>query len=284
MSSNNKLYNFALIGDPVGHSLSPSIHAEFFKKSNLKGSYVCIQTDINKLKETLNCLITLGFTGANITVPHKQKILEFVDFKSQEVELIGACNTLIFKNNKIFAYNTDCSGFWNSINLKYKQNLKKVLIIGAGGSARAVTTAFAQNFQEFQENNFEISFLVKNQESSKQKAQDLIQIVQKLNKNIISNIYTSQEIIAQESFDIIVNTSPVGMEGCFQGETPVSEINIKSQANKNCIFYDLVYKPEKTEFLRLASSYNFPCQNGLDMLINQAKLSFEIWTDINLNL
>lgn len=271
------MYNLALIGNPVEHSKSPAIHTEFLRQSNLKGAYICIQSTKEDLLNKITSLQTLGFRGCNITVPHKENILELdiITKASQAVSLIKATNTLIFnKNNTITADNTDYLGFWESINKPEQKNIKKACIIGAGGSARAVTMALL-SFAPVQE----IIFYIQNRASSIDKAKRLIQDFQEFaqEKNCKLTIITEFNNIIGD-INLLVNTSPIGMAHHSEDQSPVTSQELGYINNTNCLVYDLVYTPEETELLKLAKNKNLTTQNGKNMLFLQAKHSFIMWT------
>lgn len=277
------MYNLALIGNPVEHSKSPAIHQEFLKQYNLKGSYICIKATKEELLNKITALQTLGFQGCNITVPHKENTLELdiITQTSQAVDLIGATNTLIFSStdNTIQADNTDYLGFWESINSQYQQNIKQACIIGAGGSARAVTMALL-SFAPVKE----ILLYVQNRASSIDKAEKLIQdfaeLAQERNCKLTITIELTQDTIKE--INLLVNTSPIGMAHHSEGQTPIASQELDYIINKKCLVYDLVYTPEQTELLKLAQTKGLNIQNGKDMLYLQAKHSFMMWTETKL--
>ena len=263
------IFNFALLGTPVEHSLSPEIHAQFFRETGLKGGYICIPTESQNLLENIKNLQALGFKGVNITIPHKEKVLEITENYSKEVKLIGAANTLIFDNSGIKAENTDWLGFLHSL----PNNLasQKALLIGAGGSAKAIILALIK--KKFSE----IIILIRNSESAKAGAENIKLAFAGFNCTITA-CFINDLNISNSDFDLIINASPVGMSGFNENESPITESFIQNIINKNCYFYDLVYNPEQTAFLKLAQKHGFVGQNGHKMLFLQAGYSFKHWT------
>ncbi len=274
------MYNFALIGDPVEHSRSPEIHLEFFKKSELKGGYICIQTPKHKIKDYIYALKDLSFKGVNITVPHKEAVLELADKKSKEAQLIGAVNTLIFKEDYIEAENTDYLGFSDSLDSEVKNKANKILLIGAGGSARAVMLALLKNPV-----SQEIFILTRDLDSSFLRASKLINDLKSFNINVEIKAFKQSEIenINFKDLDLVINSSPLGMLNCQENNSPLSEIEINKIKNKSCHFYDLIYNPSETAFLKLAKEKGFSIQNGELMLRLQAAHSFSLWTGVSIN-
>lgn len=273
------IYNLGLLGNPVSHSKSPRIHNFLFDYCEMKGAYSLIKTPKENMREILDSLKFLGFKGVNITVPHKELAMTFADILSERAKKIGAINTILFREDKkIFGENTDCLGFWDSLpnNLKLDNKLNSALIIGAGGSARAISVALLDN----KINN--IIFLVRNNESSLKRANELKNSLENFYKNfnLKLSVITQEDLISSNNINIniIINTSPVGMTGNDERISPLNANIFDLFSNKNIYFYDLVYNPRETEFLRLAKERNFLVQNGEKMLLLQAMTSFSIWT------
>jgi shikimate dehydrogenase len=294
------IYNLALLGHPVSHSKSPEIHTGFFREGGLKGGYICLDTLPKDLEKNIKSLQELGFKGVNLTIPHKQAGLKLVDYASEEAQLIGAANTLIFEDNgKIKAENTDWIGFQKAINdlqcIEQSNISRNALIIGAGGSARAILlTLLKMQFKQ-------IGVLIRNTDSSKQNAQGLKLLFDKyfesqgISSSDCAFVIASLDEIDQnktgllfEQIDLIVNSTPVGMSGfdtkqasydpSGEKQSPISERQINLITNTNCIFYDLIYNPIETEFLRLAKAKGFQTRNGYSMLYDQAAEAFKLWT------
>ncbi len=263
------IFNFALLGNPVEHSLSPEIQTQFFRETGLKGGYICIPTESQNLLNNIKNLQALGFRGVNITIPYKEKVLEITENYSKEVKLIGVANTLIFDNLEIKAENTDWLGFSQSLPIDIQN--KKALLIGAGGSAKAIVLALIK--KKFSE----IIVLIRNSESAKAGAENIKSSFAGLNC-AINSCFINDLNIANSNFDLIVNASPVGMSGFNENESPLTESFIQNIVNKNCYFYDLIYNPEQTLFLKLANKHGFNGQNGYRMLFLQAAYAFKHWT------
>ncbi len=266
------LYNFALLGDPVSHSLSPQIHAKFFAKASLKGGYVCVHTPPEKLSENIQHLQALGFRGVNLTIPHKEAGLKLASEATDEATKIGACNTLIFEpDGKIIADNTDWIGFLSSLPQKVQQESKEVLMLGAGGSARAVMMALVKMDSQ------KIYLQVRQAQSSLAKAQNIQKDFPELN---IQVVHSATEVKALKTLDLIINTTPLGMSGKDENQNPLDKQALESIKNANCYFYDLVYNPAETVFLKEAAQKGFKTQNGFGMLQLQAAQAFSLWTGV----
>lgn len=247
--------NLGLIGNPLTHSLSPSIHTHFLEKSRLNGGYTCFEV---KSKEELEDIIDIfkrySFTGINITVPYKCDIINFCDKIEYSAENIGAVNTILFKNKKIYGYNTDVFGFSKIfIDEHIDISDKKVLLLGAGGASRAAMQFFSENKPK--------ELLIANRTIDK--AMELKKIF-----NINATILNLDEV-NDINCDIAVNSTSLGLNG---------EI-FPYKANVKYAVIDMQYKPYNTPFLELYSDYGIKKINGFTMLIWQAYKSFNIWTD-----
>lgn len=272
------IYNLALLGDPVEHSLSPQIHHKFFEASGLKGGYLCIHTAPANLPQTIKHLKELNFSGVNLTIPHKQAGLQIANEASEEAKLIGACNTLLFNKDKsIKAENTDWIGFLQSLPENTRQQSKKAVILGAGGSARAI--AMALNKLQIPE----IILLVRETSTSQTSAQSIVQNFSSESCEFsIGSIEAPNEVIVNA--DLIINTTPIGMHGSDEKQSPLPEACFKNIQNSNCYFYDLIYNPTETQLMRLAKERGFVTQNGYKMLQLQAAYAFSLWTGVDVEL
>lgn len=269
------IYNLALIGSPVTHSKSPQIHAQFFKDHNLKGSYSAIECSTDRLQETLLSLQQLGFRGTNVTIPHKENILKYVTKITPETQSIGAANTIIFEpSGEIIADNTDYLGFWHSLPIQTRENLSSAVILGSGGSAKAVITALIK-FSSISH----ITIVTRNPNTNKSQALlDNCHIYNNTQqKNIVFFITDRLKDLPTDN-TIVINTTPIGMEHHSEGQIP---FNIELESFHNtCYIYDLIYTPKETELIKKAYKQSLPNQNGEMMLYLQAKESFKIWTEI----
>ncbi len=237
-----------LVGFPLGHSLSPKIFDSFFQLENLPNcSY-----ELFPVKEARNILPLAEkneLLGFNVTVPHKEEIISYLDELESDCERIGAVNTVVRKNHMWWGYNTDVLGFSRSIEKEiFKEN--KALILGTGGSSKAVCTALSRLGWEFQ--------VVSRQKSKA----DLI--------------YSDLLDLSGGEYSLIVNTTPLGMHPEVDNCPPIPEALIDA----NTFLFDLVYKPEKTRFLKLGESKGARTKNGLEMLNLQAEASWNIWKEI----
>jgi len=262
---NGKTRLLCLLGSPVEHSFSPTMHNASFQKLNINAKYLAFDVHPNTLKQAVEGLRALQFMGANVTIPHKVNVMQYVDVLDPKAAMIGACNTLVHKNDKVYGYNTDVSGFIESFkHIKFNFKNKKIAILGTGGAAKAVL----------------VGFLCEGVESvhlfsrTLQKAQELSDSIKEYD-NIIPMTYDT--LACDYPYDVVVNTTPLGMHP-KEGETVVNPTEI---GYKDTVFYDLIYNPEETEFLKLARLSNRRTINGLDMLIYQGLDALKLWLEFD---
>lgn len=249
-----------LIGEKLGHSLSPQLHKEILKNLNLQYDYSLIELKENQLEEFLKKDI-YNYLGVNITIPYKLKSMKFVEV-SKEAQEIGAINTIFVKDNKLFGYNTDYFGFKRMLeeNNIFIQK-QDTFILGAGGGARAVIKYFLDK------NVKSITIVVRNIQKAKIQLNSLI----KDRKNINFIDFDTLEKGNYKGY-IIVNCTPVGM----YPNVDVSPITKNTSKNfENSV--DLIYNPLETKFLKFARENNKNSLNGMYMLVAQGVASEEIW-------
>lgn len=268
-------FRLGLIGWPVAHSLSPIIHAAALQATGLQGEYQLYPIDPDSPQAVLDDLLMKlrqgEIHGLNVTVPHKERMLSQVNFLSQAAQSIGAVNTLVFHNGGIFGENTDAPGFLNHLQrLQLLENGRKLrcLILGAGGSARAVVYALARAGH--------IVAVTARREAQAQNLVAEISQSQDFSTLPVSLPMDFQQIKHTFQPDLLVNTTPVGMHP-HPEQTPWP---LEIPLPESCRVYDLIYNPAQTLLLRQARQAGLPAVNGLGMLVEQAAISFAIWTGI----
>ncbi len=233
---------FTIFGDPVSHSKSPIIHNSIFLKYNLNARFNrTLLIDGYKLKEKYH---ELNLSGASVTVPHKEIAFKICDEVRGSAKEIGAVNCLVSEGDKIIGYNTDIDGFLDSI--EDFKNIKKVLIIGAGGTARALTVGFLNK-------NYEVEIVNRSRE--------------RLNnfKNFNIKLYDWSDFQPNNYYDLVVNVSSAGLQN--NDDLPINrEILIKIFNNAKYAV-DVIYK--KTAFLKLAEEMGLEIRDGSMMLVYQ---------------
>jgi shikimate dehydrogenase len=253
-----------VIGHPVAHSRSPTLHGYWLKRYGLKGHYIPIDIAPIDLSELIRTLPRLGFVGLNVTIPHKEAILQIADIVTDRAALIGAANTLIFrKDGKIHADNTDGSGFIANL----RQNAPHwappsgpAVVLGAGGAARAVVAALLEvGVPEVRLANRTRprADALRSDFGAKVHVHEWVQA-----GNILEDAVT------------VVNTTSLGMTG-----KPDFRVSL-DRLNPHALVTDLVYTPLKTQLLIEAEARGCTVVDGLGMLLHQAAPGFERWFGI----
>lgn len=265
------MIHLGLIGYPLGHSLSPKIHTAALKACGLEGDYSLFPIypdDKQGLKNLLNQVRTKQIQGLNVTIPHKQNVIELIDELSPTAKVIGAVNTIYLQNDKLVGDNTDAPGFLADLK-KFIGNReleigKSALVLGAGGSARAVIYSLLND-------GWNVIIFARRDEQAKQLANSF--------PNYPLSIIHSSNLptFNFQTFQLIVNTTPVGMTPNIDNSPLPENLSLTS----NIFIYDLVYNPSETKLVKDARSQGIQATTGLGMLIEQAALAFEIWTGKN---
>jgi len=267
MLINSKTKTVALIGDPVEHSFSPFIHNYGFEEHNLNMVYVNHNVKKHDLKEAIGGIKVLGYVGANITYPHKIDVMNYLDELSKEAKLIGAVNTIKNENGKLVGYNTDGLGFIYGLSQdKIEIENKTICLLGAGGAARSIAISLCLK------TNCKVIICNRNII----KAEEISCIINSNTKEFLGKVaqVINPKDLNLENVDILVNCTPIGM-GQLKDLIPFDD---SLKLNKNIIVCDLIYNPNETELLKRAKAEGCITHNGLNMLIGQANLAFEIWT------
>ncbi|MDQ6845624.1 MAG: shikimate dehydrogenase [Bacteroidota bacterium] len=240
---------YGLIGNPLIHSFSQKYFAEKFSNENIKDcSYQNFQT--NDLDNEIRKLKTNpSLYGLNVTIPYKSQIIPFLDIVSKECDEIGACNCIKIHNEKWIGFNTDILGFEKTFTRHLKPHNKKALILGTGGSSKAVAYILRKL-------NMEYLFVSRDKKSE--------------SKNMT---YSDITLPIIQEYNVVINTTPLGM---FPDTNGFPELPYQYISNKN-YFFDLIYNPKKTIFLSKAEAMGATIENGEDMLEIQAEESWKIW-------
>ena len=243
------------------------MHNAAFQHLGIDASYVHFSIKPENLKKGIEALKLLDIKGFNVTLPHKESVLRFLDELAEEAKLIGAVNTVVKKDERLIGYNTDAKGFIIPLKEKTSVKGKVALVMGAGGSAKAVSYILLK------EKIGKIFIANRTLERAKKLSSSL----KKLGKETEVKVLALDEIktIIKE-VDILINTTPVGM---FPGvESCIIDESLLRKLNKDAIVYDLVYNPLETKLLKLSKKFNLETISGIEMLVHQAALAFEIWT------
>lgn len=242
--------NFTIYGNPVEHSKSPQMQNAGFRYLNFDGKYTkTYLEDGNNLKDTF---LQHNMNGANITVPHKENAFRLADQVRGMATKIGAVNTYIEENGKVIGYNTDASGFMMAIS-KF-QNIKRVLLLGAGGTAKAIAVALI-------EQNIDVVVL--------NRSQNRLDFFEELGCEVFH-----WENFDLSNYDLIVNSTSAGLKDDLY---PVSLKLLKLLVQSSKYAFDCIYG-KMTPFLKIAQEYGSICKDGEDMLLYQGVIAFELFT------
>ena len=259
---------FGLLGYPLGHSLSTFIHNAGFKSLNLNYTYEILETSPEKLVDRIKYLKTNNYAGFNITIPLKIPIIMFLDELDSSADIIGAVNTVIINPDKTMkGYNTDVLGFKNAIPKDFPLDGKTAGVLGTGGAARAAITALASSGVK------EIKIYTRNIPNSA----ELLNYLRLKFPTVEFNAYQIEYIRDLSTIDILVNCTPIGMQGRAADLTPIEENELKTLPDGSLV-YDVIYNPKKTVLLKLAEKNGYRTVNGVDMFIWQAVEAEKIWT------
>ena len=247
---------YLVIGNPITHSLSPELHNHWIKQNSIDAVYDKKKLNNNELESLILDVRLRNINGVNVTVPFKNTVIPYLDELSEEAKKTQSVNTIYLKNKKVVGHNTDIGGFENAIkkiNFDFKN--KKVFILGAGGVVPSIIYAAMKMGST--------EIIISNR--TKEKAEKI--------KNIFDNIKLINwgEV---PNFDVIINATSLGLK-------KEDKINLNfTNAEKNKLFYDLIYNPSETNFLNTGKKLGNIIENGKLMFVYQAFLSFKLWHGI----
>lgn len=263
ISTSTKLY--AVIGDPIEHSLSPTMHNLAFHNLGLDSVYLAFRVRPESLKDAIFGLKSLGIHGFNVTVPHKVSVMQYLDKIDDAAAKIGAVNTVVNKNGLLIGYNTDGAGALTALKDE-GVNFKglNVVLLGAGGAAKALASAIAPLVG---------CLLILNRTESK--AEELASsIAESSGSNVKGEILTEASLNRTlPDADILINATSVGMYPNLN-DTPV----MRTQLHSGTIVFDIVYNPPRTRLLMEAIAAGAYPISGVKMLVHQGALAFKLWT------
>ena len=250
-----------VIGTPIAHSLSPLLHGSWLRRYGIDGHYIPMEIAQDDLADALVTLPKLGFVGLNVTIPHKERVLELSDIVTDRAAVIGAANTLIFrKDGKIHADNTDGYGFLKNIEQgapDWDAKSGPAMVFGAGGAARAVVAALIEaGVPELRLTN------------RTRARSDALKAEFGAKVTVVDWVHAPAEL---EDAVTVVNTTSLGMDGAAEFKLSLDRLSPKATVN------DLVYTPLKTPFLEAAENRGCTVVDGLGMLLHQAVPGFERW-------
>ena len=246
---------YLVIGNPINHSLSPRLHNYWIKQNNIDATYDKIRLEEDGIREIIQDIKKQKIAGCNVTVPFKKKVIPFLDSLSFEAEITQSVNTIIFEKGNLIGHNTDIAGFDKAIKaLNFNMKDKKILILGAGGVVPSIVFALKKM------DILEISI----SNRTKKKAENLKILFKNLNVVEWGNL---------SEFDVVINATSLGLNK--------EKINLDfSNVGKNKLFYDVIYNPKETNFLKKGKELGNISENGKLMFVFQAYESFKLWHGI----
>ncbi len=260
---NNTTRKLCVIGDPVLHSKSPAIQNAVIQEFGLDYIYLCQPVPRGRTEEWLSCASFMGYAGFNATMPHKEELVPFMDALDETAQRCSAVNTICIKNGKYYGYNTDGAGFLRALaDLNVSPKGKRVLLLGAGGAAKAVSAALTGAGARVTVCNRTVS-----------KAEEICRMAP---DNMTSAGFEIETLCKlSEASDVVVNCTSLGMAGTKENFADLSFIDILPAGAAVC---DAIYAPPETALLRRARERGLVTMNGLGMLVHQAILALEHFT------
>lgn len=244
------------------HSVSPAMHNAAFEALGLPWRYTLIPTAPDRLEQEVANLRGGGFRGVNVTVPHKQSVMPYLDEITEAARAIGAVNTIVVEGGRLIGHNTDADGFWRALReAGYEPAGKRALVLGAGGAARAVVYALGRGGSRVS---------IWNRTAAR--ASSLTLDMQRV--NVIPSVVARLSDLEPGNVDLLVNTTPIGMWPQEDASPWPSTLPIPA----HWTVFDLIYNPVETRLLARAAAAGARAIGGLAMLVHQGALAFELWT------
>lgn len=253
-----------IIGHPVAHSLSPVFQAAAFAHCGLDVAYEFWDTPGPTLTARIQSLRAGDVLGANVTIPHKEAVIPLLDELGGQSARVGAVNTIVNREGRLFGFNTDGPGFVAALRneVAFDPAGKSILLVGAGGAARGIGFALAEAKAE--------RIAIWNR--TPDRAERLMNDINATSSNV--RLTSSND---PDGYDCVVNCTSIGMEGTGTEDQSPCDL---SRASRDALAVDIVYKPENTAFLAAARAEGLRTLGGLPMLIYQGALAFELWTGV----
>ena len=243
---------YLVIGNPIDHSLSPKLQNWWLKENNIDATYDKIKLDVHEIKNFIQEIKEQKIAGCNVTVPFKKIVIPFLDRLSPEAEQTQSVNTITYDNGDLIGHNTDIAGFDSAIKkLDFSLKGKKVMILGAGGVVPSIIFALQKmNVQEITISN-----------RTKERAENL---------KVLFNNIKILEWGNLTDFHMVINATSLGLNN--------EKINLNfSSSGNDRLFYDVIYNPQETQFLKMGKKLGYKTENGKTMFVYQALEAFKLW-------
>ena len=259
---------YGLLGNPVGHSMSPFMQNQFMEQCDVNGVYLAFQVEGEKIGDVMHGMHAMGLQGANVTIPHKEAVIPYLCGMSKAAEACGAVNTLIYTPDGYYGDNTDGAGLLAALKAKngWQAAGKRILIIGAGGAAKGVAVAMALQGAE------EICIANRTIEKAEQLAAQIAGLSDTKTSAVAMERLADEDLYT--AYTTIVNTTSLGMSPNVDDMPPV---NVGALSESHLVV-DLIYNPMETKLLRLAKAQGAQVASGLGMFVYQGVLAYEKWT------
>lgn len=264
--SSSEIKTFGILGYPVGHSLSPHMYRAAFDAAGFPNyNYIPLPVQTGKLYCAIEGLKGLDFRGANVTIPHKTMVLHFLDAIDADAMIIGAVNTIVNDGGILTGYNTDVTGFLQSLaEANFLPEDCHAVILGAGGAARAILWGLCKKRAEY------ITIGARNPQKANALANDFLSYGHVEGFDWYSDEFKEM----MQTADILINTTPLGMSPHVDDMPPVDLTLLPEGA----LVYDLIYNPAETKLLKTARELGFPTLNGISMLLLQGQEAYRLFT------
>lgn len=263
-------YKLGIIGNPLGHSISPIIQKAGLESVGLDAEYDVLETTAEDLVDRIKYLRMNGYSGFNVTIPLKIPIAFFVNDMDKYSNIAGSINTvkIVGDRKELVGYNTDIYGFKSAIPQDVDLKGKRAGVLGTGGASRAVSVGLIEK------GITKIDYYTRNIIN----AQKTVNYIRDKFPTVEFETHQIQNVKYIEDTAIIVNATPIGMKGFAADEKPLST-RVIDNLDKSTLVYDVVYNPLTTELLKSAQNAGLRTVEGLDMLLYQAQKAIQIWTD-----
>ena len=243
---------YGVAGDPVAHSLSPAMLNAAFRRENVNGVYLALHA--KSMDDLLACVRDIPLAGLSVTMPYKEEILKHLDKTEPWTTKVGACNTVVRgQDGKLFGFNTDVNGVLRPLEIRIRLQGARILVLGAGGAARAAVFGLKDRGAEVYILNRTAAAAQKLAKQARAKA-------------------IPRALLKKLEFDVIINATPAGMEG-NRDPLPISELEMKCR-----YFFEMIYNPAETRLMKMARERGIHVIPGLEMFVQQGARQFEIWS------